>query len=208
MKTETTQLRFCLKAVCLYEALSGASYQAIDLAEEETRLLLLYAMYMAERSNKRVSLETFALLLESEQIASALVREAISALELQNSLSRHLPNSPSTEGEGESGDSPSPLSPLIARLIVQGGLSAEYVLYDMGLWELPLYLEAIAEERAEQMERERLWCYLGLSPYLDGSKVKSPRDFLPLPHELADIAREEAQEQEALSLLLGLQGKT
>lgn len=199
------QIRFCLKAIVLWEALADRSYQRIDLQAEEDVQLLLYAMYLAG-GGEAVSLDLFAeSLLVSERVRHDLLKEAIRQISLQNALSPRADSTQAPMGDEEEEDNtpPSKLSPLIARIIVEGGVSAEYVMYQMGLWELPLYLKAMEEQRNEMMERERLWCYLGLSPHIDHKTVKSPKDLIKLPHERVALDAEAEIQDELYSILMG-----
>lgn len=200
---QKAQIHFCLKAIVLWEALTDKSYQSINLQDEEEVLPLLYAMYLAG-GGQAVSLELFAeSVLISERVRHELLQEAVRQISLQTSLSpKRLERDEPAPAE-ERPSQPAKLSPLIARLIVEGGISAEYVMYQMGLWELPLYLKAIEDKRNETMERERLWCYLSLSPHIDHKRVKSPKDLVPLPHERAEMEVEEQVQAELYELLMG-----
>lgn len=196
-------IRFCLKAIIIWEALTGRAYSRIELQEEEQVKALLYAMYLAA-DNKPISQEIFEMSLQSQHIAHNLVDEAVQAITLNQRLSENIstiaiPSSKKSNQEEE--QEPQPLSPLIARLIIEGGIDAHYVLYQMSLWELPLYLNALAEQRQENIERERLWCYLNLSPHIDHKKVKSPQDLLPLPHEQRQKDQEDVEQDEIYRLM-------
>lgn len=200
---DKAQIHFCLKAIVLWEALADKSYQLINLQDEEDVLQLLYAMYLAG-GGQAVSLELFAdSVIVGERVRHQLLQEAVRQISLQTSLSPKRLERDEPAPPEERLSEPAKLSPLIARLIVEGGISAEYVMYQMGLWELPLYLKAIEDKRNETMERERLWCYLNLSPHIDHEKVKSPKDLVPLPHERAEMDAEEQVQAELYELLMG-----
>lgn len=203
-------LRFCLKAVCIYECLSGKPYPSIDFADVEELNTLLYAMYLSVQGNPPHTQEQFVSALGGEVLRNKVVKEAVQRLRVEQALQSKLrlegSEEPSEAKEGEASE-PQALSPTIATLIIEGGMSADYVLYEMGLWELPMYLKALERRRLEAMERERLWCYLGLSPHIDHDKIRSPKDLLPLPHERKAEAEEEAAQDDFYKMLIGDVGK-
>ncbi len=158
-------------------------------------------MYLAETNEAPSSFEQFCMSMEqSPKVRSEIVREAKQQLESEQALqSAQTTNTPT--GESDNPNEPCPIGEVVAQLIIEGGMNPDYVHYQMGLWELPLYLKALERKRSETMERERLWCYLGLAPHIDHKKIKSPRDLLPLPHELSREEAERAEDERIQDLL-------
>lgn len=205
IKSNYMDVRFCLRAVCMFEALRDKSYQDIDLGTAEDATALLYAMHLCSGAEP-VSLEVFEMALSSsERIRIDLITQVREQMSVDASMASGQwavgsdQSTPTTDDQAPT----TRIAPIVARLISEGGLEPRYVMYEMGLWELPLHLRALEERRSEQMERERTWVYFLLSPHIDHTKIKSPVDLFPLPHERAKMDEEERTQDELYKLLIG-----
>lgn len=191
----------------MFEALRGKSYQDINLGDSEDATAILYAMHLCSGAEP-VGLELFAEALErSQSIRMSLIAQLREQMDVDAALATDSGQSSVDSGQTTPTTDDRPpttrIAPIVARLISEGGLEPRYVMYEMGLWELPLHLRALEERRSEQMERERTWVYFLLAPHLDHNKIKSPVDLFPLPHERARMDEEERQQDELYKLLMG-----
>ena len=78
-------------------------------------------------------------------------------------------------------------------LIIDYGVDAHYVMYEMKLWEIPLFFEAVSTKMMRDMEQKRFWTYLNIMPHIDTKKCKSPEALLPFKWEKGK--RQERAEQ-------------
>lgn len=189
----------------MFEALRGKSYQDINLGDSEDATAILYAMHLCSGAEP-VALELFSEALErSQSIRMSLIAQLREQMAVDAALATDSDQSSVDSGQSsvDSEQAKARIAPIVARLISEGGLEPRYVMYEMGLWELPLHLRALEERRSEQMERERTWVYFLLAPHLDHNKIKSPVDLFPLPHERARMDEEELQQDELYKLLMG-----
>lgn len=191
----------------MWEALKNRSYKTIDLSDEEDVVCLLYTMYLCG-GNKPVSRDVFDMAITSKIALRDIMCEVETQINLSNELSNPIMpyNTIVKEGEEMESDSESEelfMTPVVARLISEGGIDARYVMYDMGVWELTMHLKALEAKRHEQMEKERLWVYYLLSPHLDHKKVKSPKDLLRLPKEQIEQGEEDIIQDELYKALKG-----
>ena len=75
------------------------------------------------------------------------------------------------------------------------GLDAHYVLNEMELCDMPLYIEAYERKRKEEMEGSRLWTYLTILPHIDAKKMKNgAKDLIVFPWE-EEEARKNAEQE-------------
>ena len=68
-------------------------------------------------------------------------------------------------------------------LVIDYGMDARYVMYDMDIWELQEYYEAVNTHIKRQMEYDRFWTYIQVMPHIDSKKCKSPDKLVPFDWE-------------------------
>ena len=92
---------------------------------------------------------------------------------------------------------PEMISGIVSVLIISG-LDAHYVLNEMEICDLPLYIEAYEKKRKEEMESARMWTYLTILPHIDARKMENgAKDLITFPWEEAEKqAEKEIKETE------------
>jgi hypothetical protein len=87
---------------------------------------------------------------------------------------------------------------IAAILVVNAGLDINFVMNEMSINDISLYMEAYNNSVKQQMESSRLWTYLTLLPNLD-SKVNSPVKLYPFPWELEAQVEQDKTELKSMA---------
>ena len=168
------RMDFTIKAICMYERLSGRSF--FDFAEEDIAMLLYCTFYVSNDIEIKYSI--FEGILENPQFATWAASKYNDILEVMKQFKKE-----GNEGGGESGTTKMMMTDLATSLIVDYHVDAHYVMYEMNIWEVePLY-EACDTMVKKRYEEERLWTYIQVLPQIDGKKIKGPDQLIPFPWE-------------------------
>ena len=194
------KIRLNMRAMCLYEAITGKSF--FDFSEDnmEDMFKVLYCSFVANNDLK-MTLGTFLRMLEDEEIQKWLLYEyeKIEKFNAQFS-SKFKDGQDNTENNTE--------NKLKARdiagfLIVRCGMDADYVYDRMNFFEIEDYMRAFEAEQKDNLERERLWTFLTISPQIDGKKIKSPEDMLKFSWEKEDKKQSLDNNMDLIRKILG-----
>lgn len=171
------KMELTVKAICMFERLSGKSFFKFD---DEDVLTLMYATFYT--SNKLdIKFTTFIGILENEQIANWITLKYKNILDVVQQFQKV----DKEEGEEEKTeeDKVPTITDIATSLIVEYGVDAHYVMFEMDLWEIEALYEACDTKIRKKYEEERLWAYVGIMPHIDGKKVKGPEQLVPFPWE-------------------------
>lgn len=172
-----------LQAIRVAEKLLKKPFGKFDLTDEETVVILMYAM-VSENNDEVMTLKDFKAILEMKKIGS-IIQKAV-----QKELSYI------DQFKGEEGGSDDTYISDLASILITFGLDAHFVLYEMKLFEISDYLKAIDDFKKEKMESERLWTFYTILPHIDRKKVKSPQDMFPFPWEVEQIEKDRLKQLE------------
>lgn len=172
-----------LQAIRVAEKLLKKPFGKFDLTDEETVVILMYAM-VSENNDEVITLKDFKAILEMKKIGS-IIQKAV-----QKELSYI------DQFKGEEGGSDDTYISDLASILITFGLDAHFVLYEMKLFEISDYLKAIDDFKKEKMESERLWTFYTILPHIDQKKVKSPQDMFPFPWEVEQIEKDRLKQLE------------
>lgn len=178
-----------IKAICMYEKLSGKSF--FNFAEEDMAMLLYCSFYIT--NNVEIRYETFVNMLEVEDITYWAVEKYKNILEVIQQFKAVEGNSGDTEDKKDGDLKELSMTDMATSLIVDYGIDAHYVMSEMRLWEIePMYraCDAMVKRRYEE---QRLWTYIDIMPHIDGKKIKGPSDIIPFPWEKS--RKEKAQSE-------------
>lgn len=194
------KVKLTVGAIVRWEQITGKCFSEMDYSNEDDLKKLLYCTVIIGEK-KVFTLQTFENILTTSKIRD----EAIRALEDENDMlsqfQRHAEIGPHTEDEAHT-----PVSDLAGVLIMDGGLDAGYVMNEMMLCDLPLYIKAYEKKKREGMEASRLWTFFQILPHIDGKKFKSPKDLYVFPweeeEEIRRIQKETEDNEENLKKLI------
>lgn len=181
---ELGKVRLTIKTIIRWEQMKNKPFTEIDYTDESDVEVLLYVSVICNNPDLSYTLEEFKHLKQNEKI----IRHLAGKLEKEGRvIAQFQTSNDKTSGSSESGY----LKDIVSTLIL-AGLSPAYVMNEMELCDLPLFIEAYERQKREQMEASRLWTFFNILPHVDGSKLKQPSDMMLFPWE-EDRAQEEAE---------------
>lgn len=180
MKTKLT-----IKSIIRWEQLCGKSFSLMDYSNKDDVEALLYTVTMCNNPGITYTFDVFRQTLVSEKIT----RKLGMSLELETVvLNQFQKKQEATTDDNES--SLGMIGDIISTLILSG-LSADYVLNQMELCDLPMYLDAYERKKKEHMEEGRMWTYLSILPHIDSSKMRhGAKDLITFPWEEEETKKE------------------
>lgn len=174
MKMELT-IKLTLLAIIRAEQQLGKPFSSIDYTSESDLKTLLYCMALANNETQ-FTMEEFLNMCENGKQMSAIMTE----FERQSKILEQFKNKKSTDSEkGEACF----MDEIVATLIVDAGLSAHYVLNEMMIQDIDMYMRAFDRKKREEMESQRLWTYHSMRPHMDSRKFNSPKKLVLFPWE-------------------------
>lgn len=184
---EGRKLRISIRACCMFEALAKKSFYKCNADDS---VLLAYAVYCSSPDTDKVSMDVFQRLLENERFSQWIINsiQANEAFEGQFSGDK--------ENDREDGEE-EPMISDIAGMMIAEGMSPEYVMDKMSLWEMRMMVKGIEERKKERYTMERLWTYLGILPQLSkegARKLKTPDKLFQFPWEIEDRKKKNDKE--------------
>lgn len=178
------ELRINLAAICRWERLTDRSFATLDMTNEGDLMRLLYCASPSAIEEEH----TFEIFEQTLHSSKNLMSNALYALNRHNAYIEQFRHAAEHAPAPDNADTPERISAVVARLIVQGGMSPEYVLEKMPIDDLTMYADALSESFKREEESRRLWCFLGLIPHVKEGAIKTPKDLYRFPWEEAEIA--------------------
>lgn len=170
-----------IKSICYFENLSNKSFYSFS---DDDVILLLYSIFIINNPDKQISLEGFLFLMENNDFSNYIFKF------FKDSTDFIKDNIVVTTEKKEASDDLKKevkITDLASLLIIEYGVSAEYVMYKMGLWEINNLFKAIENKSKNDMVDKRFWTYMNIMPHIDTKKCKSPQALLPFDWEKSII---------------------
>ena len=166
----------------LFEQISGKSFFNIG---EEDAFKLAYSVLIANNPELNLTFNTFMLLLQDKKVANWITREIEKENNFQAQLKFVKKNKLVEKAEEGSEDVEAlkTISEYASVLIINFGMDAHYVNYEMPLYEMEDYFFVAEMKRRNDLSNQRLFTFLTMLPQLDSKKKISPEDILPFPWE-------------------------
>ena len=166
----------------LFEQISGKSFFNIG---EEDAFKLAYSVLVANNPELNFTFNTFMLLLQDKKVANWITREIEKENNFQAQLKFVKKNKLVEKAEEGSEDVEAlkTISEYASVLIINFGMDAHYVNYEMPLYEMEDYFFVAEMKRRNDLSNQRLFTFLTMLPQLDSKKKISPEDILPFPWE-------------------------
>lgn len=172
MDMKDLKLNFNIKALLLYERLTGESFFSIDYEDSEQFKKLLYCCLISGSVTK-YTYEVFENMINSsKKIASVLMNEFKEIIEFNKQFISDIANQ-NKNNQSES----SKLADIIPILVKDCNLSIYYVMNDMQIQEIPTFINYSNRVKQEDLQLQRFWAYLTILPHT-GKKLKSPKDLI------------------------------
>lgn len=174
------KIKLNLKAACDYEHLTGKPYVS-NMGVME--LLMLFYCVLAANNQIDFTHEIFLKMLEDKKVAGE-VMDALEKLLNYQSQYQSLPREKEVEEKKEKEeDRELWITDVANYLIINMGMDAHYVMFDMDLWEIEDLMKKCDAKTKDDLIEKRLFTFLEMSPLRLGKSVKEPKDVLPFPWE-------------------------
>lgn len=188
--------KLTVEAIIRWEQMTGRNFAAVDLSSESDVLRLIYCMESCWMENPP-TFDVYKLTFDNKKVSKEKMRAFAGQNEYMAQFGRHQrADSASTGADGGAADS---IASIAGKLIVTGGMDARYVMREMPVELLPIFLDALNNRIRQEAESNRLWTYLQIRPHIDARKCNSPQKLFLFPWEQEDAirkARETAEKHE------------
>lgn len=183
-------IKLNIKAIIRAEQLLSKPFAEIDYANFDELLKLLYCAVLVN-NDVLFTFTEFCELTENESLLSSMV----GGIEKYNSVLAQFMRSSGedcTRPAEQSSTRPPYMKELAADLILSG-LAPGYVMEEMELADVPVFIEAAGRKKREEMETARLWTFLTVAPHIDTRQVQTAKDYYPFPWEIEEAERKAAE---------------
>ena len=184
---EGRKLRISIRACCMFEALTKKSFYKCNADDS---IVLAYAVYCSSPDTDKVSMDVFQRLLENERFS----RWIINSIQANEAFEGQVSGDKENDKED---DEEEPMISDIAGMMIAEGMSPEYVMDKMSLWEMRMMVKRIEERKKERYTMDRLWTYLGILPQLSkegARKLKTPDKMFQFPWEVEEKKKKNDKE--------------
>ena len=185
-------IKLNIKSIIRFENLTGKSFNEFDYTNADDVMKLLYCVVLSNNPES-FTYEEFLEVSKNKKISKEITdkfNKEIKIIELFTS--KEIPKETTVEPTEKVTIF---IKDIVALLIVSAGIDANFVMNEMNINDIPLYMSAYNNKVKEQMESSRLWTYLSILPHIDSSKINSPSKFYSFPWE---VEQQEIQDKEDL----------
>lgn len=191
------EFKFCIESFVRWEQMTGRGFQTLDPSAVEDVNRLLYCAYLIG-SDTTPQFDTFIATLRQKR---RIMAKAIRLFEAYNlhlaQFSEKLHHHALTADKAEAERKEVFLGEVVARLVVAGGLDARYVMRELTIPDLLLYVRALDDKTHQEMEAQRLFTYLTILPHVQKGKLPSPQKLYTFPWEVEQQMAEAQRNMEA-----------
>lgn len=189
-------IKLNIKSIIKFEQFTNKSFNEIDYTNADDLLKLMYCIVLS--NNPEVfTYEEFQELIKSKKISKTISDKFNKEIKLIELFSNKEIKEEVVE-EQQPEKEKTYIKDIAAILVVNAGLDINFVMNEMSINDISLYMEAYNNRVKEQMESSRLWTYLTLLPNLD-SKVNSPVKLYPFPWELEAQVEQDKTELKSMA---------
>jgi len=186
-------LKLSIKSIIKWEQLTSKSFNNINYSDNDEMMKLLYCMVLCN-NDELFDYEEFNQLIENKKLSKEIFTKFSKILKnIEQFTEKSESKIEEDEQVEDSINEVQFIKDIAALLIIQGGLGADYVMNEMEITDISYYMKAYNNRIKEQMESNRLWCYMSILPHIDSHKCDSPSKFYPFPWEIETIKKEEKQ---------------
>lgn len=178
------ELKLNIAAIIRWERLTDRSFATLDLGDEDDVLRLLYCA-SKDAIESESTYEVFA---NAMRGSKRMLNAALRAINRHNAYIAQFQHAEPKGQSNAKNDNPERIGAIAARLIVQGGMSPDFVLNNMPLDDISVYAEALSEQFKREEESRRLWTFFSVLPHVKEGALKTVKDLYRFPWEEAEIA--------------------
>lgn len=176
-----------LNVAIRWELLADRPFFSLDYSNEEDVLRLCYCAAIEADPSMQSTFETYRKTFDaSPKVAKATMR-AVSSYNrwaTQFNANKITLSADATTGDEE----PERIERVVAYLVVRGGMDPNYVLRDMPIEYVRIFMEGIAEQTRQELENQRLWTWLTIKPHVDKNALRTPDQLYRFPWEAERVS--------------------
>lgn len=182
-----------IKSICLFERMTGKTIFSMG-DDEDDILHLLYSSFISSNpENGRITYNVFKAMVKSNPKVSEWIMGKYK--DIMDVLTPLMTNPKKDDDiDNDKSEGTMNVTDMATSLIIDYGVDAHYVMYEMSLWELYPFYDTAAAHMRNHLEEQRLWTYIGIAPHIDGKKIKSPQDILPFAWEEKEMKNKKEKE--------------
>lgn len=174
MSYKDYNINLTFKAILLFERMVNHSFMRMS---EEEMIKFIYCIFITSNS-LNITFDGFMFMWEDAKFAQWLTNKVDDLMGYIKQFKSDFQDKEETKEDSE----PVKLTKAITYLAANG-IDYQYLVNEMQLWELDGLLEAVQDRKKEELELDRLWTYVGISPLIDSKKVKNPQALIKFPWE-------------------------
>ena len=167
-----------IRSICYFEKLTNKSFFTMG---EDDIFDMFYSIYMANNPDKKMRREVFMGIIEREDIFSWMMGKYLDAAKIWSQFKDVYVEENKDKDNGNV--QVSKMCDYVSTLIIEYGVDAHYIYYEMDMWEIAQLFDAIDNKVKRDLEMQRFWTYLNICPHIDSKKVKSPEQLIPFEWE-------------------------
>lgn len=172
-------LKLNIKAIVHFEKLIGKPFIQMDYNELSVVSKLIYCCLYTNNADFEFTYDAFeTVILKNTKLSDKIFKQFFKIVELQKQFSNF--EQPAIQGNSETIQSENNdlyIYKIIPILVTNCGLDINYILNEMGLDEIGLYIDNYNTNRQQELQLQRLWCYYSILPHI-GKKLNSPKDLM------------------------------
>ena len=172
-------IKLNIKSIIKFEQFTNKSFNEIDYTNTDDLMKLLYCIVLSNNTES-FTYDEFIELSNSKKISKEISDKFNKEIKIIELFASKEVKEETTE-QTEKGTLY--IKDIVALLIVNTGIYANYVMNEMNINDISLYMTAYNNKVKEQMESSRLWTYLSILPHIDSSKINSPSKLYVFPWE-------------------------
>lgn len=169
-------IRLSIKAIIRVEQMLSKPFTEIDYSNIDELMRLLYCTVLSNNS-VLFTFEEFQAIADNEKQLAVMIKE----IEKANIVLAQFTKSDKSNSSGDI-EEPQYIKDLVGMLIMSG-LDAHYVMDEMEISDIPVFVDAYEKKRREEMEASRLWTFLSIAPHVDTKVIRSAKDLMLFPWE-------------------------
>lgn len=189
-------VKLTILSIIRTEQILNKPFSDLDYKSEDDLTALLYCCLLCS-NEEAFTLETFKSMCKNGKFLSRLMKN----FEKESKCLTQFQEK-QEKGNGNSAVEEPYIRDIVASLIVDAGIDAEYLLNKASIYDIPMYTKAYDKKVKQDMEKSRFWTYLNIMPHIDTKKCKSPQDMFPFDWEKEairiDLEKDAALREETL----------
>ncbi len=174
-------LKLNIKSIVAYEQLTKQSFQSFNGATEQI-IPLLYAIIVSNNEYKETYEDTLKYLFADTKTLKQLSKELEKELKFEEQFRNNISNTDEDSNTDSNTEQQLYISQMIP-ILIDCGLSIEYILNEMRYTEIDTYIRYKNEKEKTRLTEKRLFTYLTILPHIDSKKCSSPQQLLPFEWE-------------------------